>query len=123
MIVIVPDEDLYEQGVFPSRFNDDHKATFTLSKRQSWSPRSHNMLELANQLPAARLLRCELQDEGYDRRGMTFGINRVGKVDKPIKLFLKRALFRTVAVDQTRGDPGALAQLFLAAEKAPQPPA
>ena len=47
MIVIVPDEDLYEQGVYPSRFNGDHKATFTLSKRRSWSPRSYNMLALA----------------------------------------------------------------------------
>jgi SAM-dependent methyltransferase len=117
MIVIVPDEDLYEQGVYPSRFNDDHKATFTLSKRRSWSPRSYNMLDLVNQLPEAKILRCELQDEGYDRRGMTFGIHRVGKVDSPIKLFFKRALFRAVALDQTRGDPGALAQLFLAVEK------
>jgi SAM-dependent methyltransferase len=117
MIVIVPDEDLYEQGVYPSRFNGDHKATFTLSKRRSWSPRSYNMLDLANQLCGARVLRCELQDEGYDRRGMTFGIHRVGKVDKPIKLFLKRSVFRHVALDQTRGEPGALAQLFLAVQK------
>ena len=63
------------------------------------------------------MLRCELQDEGYDRRGMTFGIHRVGKVDKPIKLFFKRTLFRHVALDQTRGEPGALAQLFLAVQK------
>jgi hypothetical protein len=74
---------------------------------------------LAGQLPGARVLRCELQDEGYDRGGLTFGVHRVGKVDKPIKLFLKRALFRRVALDQTRGKPGALAQLFLAVEKAP----
>ena len=117
MIVIVPDEDLYEQGVFPSRFNGDHKATFTLSKRRSWSPRSYNMFALATELPGAKVLRCELQDEGYDRDGLTFGALRTGKVDKPLKLFLKRRLFRRVAVDQTRGDPGALAQLFLAVQK------
>jgi hypothetical protein len=75
------------------------------------------MLDLVNNLPNARVLRCELQDEGYDRRGMTFGVRRVGKVDRPIRLFLKRAVFRSVALDQTRGDPGALAQLFLAVEK------
>ena len=119
MIVIVPDEDLYEQGVYPSRFNGDHKATFTLSKRRSWSPRSYNVLALAGELPGARVLRCELQDEGYDRSGLTFGVHRTGKVDKPIKLFFKRTVFRRVALDQTRGDPGALAQLFLAVEKAP----
>lgn len=117
MIVIVPDEDLYEQGVFPSRFNGDHKATFTVSKRRSWSPRSYNVLELAGQLPDARILRCELQDEAYDRTRMTFGIRRAGKVDKPIKLFLKQRLYRHVALDQTRGEPGALAQVFLAVEK------
>src|SRR5262245_29112787 len=27
MVVVVPDEDLYEQGVFPSTFNRDHKWT------------------------------------------------------------------------------------------------
>ena len=27
LIVVVPDEDLYEQGVFPSTFNPDHKWT------------------------------------------------------------------------------------------------
>lgn len=117
MIVIVPDEDLYEQGVYPSRFNDDHKATFTLAKRQSWSPRSYNILDLVNSLACARILRCELQDKGYDRGGLTFGVHRTGMVDRPIRLFLKRALFRSVALDQTRGEPGALAQLFLAVEK------
>src|SRR5262249_19674846 len=32
LIVTVPDEDLYEQGVFPSTFNRDHKWTFTVLK-------------------------------------------------------------------------------------------
>jgi SAM-dependent methyltransferase len=117
MIVIVPDEDLYEQGVFPSRFNSDHKATFTLAKRRSWSPRSYNMVDLAAQLPGAKVLRCELQDVGYDRRHMTSGVARIGKVDKPLKLMLKRTFFRSVALDQTRGNPGALAQVFLAVQK------
>src|SRR5271163_813277 len=44
---LVPDEDLYEQGVFPSRFNAGHTATFTISKARSWSPASVNVLELA----------------------------------------------------------------------------
>ena len=32
LIIIVPDEDLYEQGVFPSRYNNDHKWTFIINK-------------------------------------------------------------------------------------------
>ena len=73
MIFIVPDEDLYEQGVFPSRFNPDHKATFTISKQQSWSPISINVLDLASSLPNGRLVSLMLQDQGYDRRLMKHG--------------------------------------------------
>jgi len=51
LIVVVPDEDLYEQGAFPSLFNRDHKHTFTLSKHRSWSPRSVNLFELARPCP------------------------------------------------------------------------
>ena len=47
LIITIPDEDLYEQGVWPSRFNGDHKWTFTIHKRGSWSPRSINVLDLA----------------------------------------------------------------------------
>src|SRR5262249_42061658 len=66
LIVIVPDEDLYEQGYFPSLFNSDHKHTFTISKKTSWSPRSHNLLDLARNL-GGELVSLELQDSGYDR--------------------------------------------------------
>jgi len=47
LIITVPDEDLYEKGVWPSRYNVDHKWTFTIHKRKSWSPRSINVLDLA----------------------------------------------------------------------------
>src|SRR5437879_4822462 len=46
LIVIVPDEDMYEQGIFPSTFNTDHKWTFTVFKTSSWSNSSRNLLEL-----------------------------------------------------------------------------
>ena len=68
MIVITPDEDLYEQGYFPSLFNDDHKSTFTLSKERSWSPRSFNLIELFHTLKNAHLIKVQLQDNAYDRR-------------------------------------------------------
>lgn len=47
LVVTVPDEDLYEQGAWPSRRNPDHKWTFTMAKRASWSPRSINVVDLA----------------------------------------------------------------------------
>lgn len=73
LFLIVPDEDLYEQGVFPSRFNPDHKATFTISKRSSWSPVSINLLDLVRGLPDCEIVSIELQDEGYDRQVLRFG--------------------------------------------------
>ena len=50
LVITVPDEDLYEQGVFPSGFNRDHKWTFTLFKQRSWSERSLNLLDLVREL-------------------------------------------------------------------------
>jgi SAM-dependent methyltransferase len=46
IIVSVPDEDLYEQGQWPSTFNSDHKHTFTICKSSSWSPVSVNVVDL-----------------------------------------------------------------------------
>lgn len=73
LIVIVPDEDLYEQGMFPSVFNFDHKHTFTISKHQSWSSKSINMFDLASSLPNGTIERLTLQDHGYDRSKVIWG--------------------------------------------------
>jgi hypothetical protein len=72
--VIVPDEDLYEQGIWPSRFNSDHKWTFTIAKHASWSPVSINLLDLAKSLPDGELVDIRLFDHGYDRRLLSHGI-------------------------------------------------
>lgn len=73
MIITVPDEDLYEQGVFPSRYNGDHKWTFTIHKTHSWSQRSLNLLDLIRDLgPAADVHVLTLLDGGY-RYGMPEG--------------------------------------------------
>ncbi|KAB0672326.1 methyltransferase domain-containing protein [Oryzomonas sagensis] len=76
LFLIVPDEDLYEQGVFPSRFNPDHKATFTISKTKSWSPVSMNILDLALSLPQSQLVGITLHDHGYDRSIQYKGIDK-----------------------------------------------
>lgn len=128
LIVIVPDEDLYEQGVFPSRFNVDHKWTFTLSKRKSWSDKSINVMDLARSLPDATFFRAELQDQEYDR-----SLIRFKKKDVFYARFIRSFRFRILdklnlpqswkdhfsacfyAVDQTQGN--ALAQIQLVAKK------
>jgi|SRR5579859_175502 len=66
LIVLVPDEDLYEQSVWPSKFNSDHKRTFTCSKYRSWSPVSVNVADLLRFLPGHHLISLTLEDSGYD---------------------------------------------------------
>jgi len=133
LYVTVPDEDLYEQGVFPSRFNPDHKATFTVSKTHSWSPLSVNVLDLARSLPGGEVVRVALQDLGYDRRLATFGPRRrpgalmrlvIRVADKLARMRGRRSmalqgwLLRYRAIDQTR-EPDVLCQIQCIVKKLP----
>jgi SAM-dependent methyltransferase len=66
LIVTVPDEDLYEQGQFPSTWNGDHKHTFTIWKSRSWSPQSLSLVTLATGLgPAAEIVLIQKLDDSY----------------------------------------------------------
>ena len=66
LVVTVPDEDLYEQGVFPSTFNRDHKWTFTILKQHSWSSCSLNILDLLQQLSdVCDVRKVAVHDETY----------------------------------------------------------
>ena len=66
VIVLIPDEDLYEQRVFPSTFNLDHKHTYTIHKDRSWSESSINVMDLLAALgPEARVEKVELLAASY----------------------------------------------------------
>jgi SAM-dependent methyltransferase len=66
LVITVPDEALYEQGVFPSTFNRDHKWTFTIFKSKSWSDRSINLLDMVRELgPAAEVVKIEQLSASY----------------------------------------------------------
>lgn len=65
LICLVPDEDLYEQGIFPS-INPDHLHTFTIYKSKSWCSRSINVLTLLEQVSySVQILKIELLDATY----------------------------------------------------------
>lgn len=49
IITTIPDEDLYEQGVWPSNHNPDHKTSWTILKGESWSPASISLIEFLYQ--------------------------------------------------------------------------
>ena len=57
---------MYEQGNWPSKFNADHKWTFTMAKTSSWSPKSVNVVDLAKSLAdRAELERLILHRDFY----------------------------------------------------------
>jgi SAM-dependent methyltransferase len=134
LIVVVPDEDLYEQGAFPSLFNQDHKATFRIAKDHSWSPISYDLRELVGALSHSRLISIERHDAGYDyalKRERVGGWGRFLLRLSDYQRYLLRLLhfecagiqrildhlyFRLGApLDQSRGD--AMAQLQVVAQK------
>jgi SAM-dependent methyltransferase len=131
LVLIVPDEDLYEQGCCPSRFNDDHKQTFTLAKKRSWSPRSHNLFDLCRHLPGGEIVTLHLNDIGYDRRVAGHGPTSQSRLLSRLRRryrrrlergarrwpWLERWLARTVGWDQTQFD--AIAQLEAIVHKVP----
>ena len=129
LFLIVPDEDLYEQGVFPSRFNSDHKATFTIAKKKSWSARSFNVFEMCQALPGARVESLHLNDIAYDRARASHGENAGGMVRRWRRLYdravrrkwisrrenFERQTANVATIDQTSGP--ALAQIEILVRK------
>ena len=86
LICLVPDEDLYEQETFPSKFNPDHKSTFTIHKKKSWSAASRNLIDIivAADVPCS-LMKIELQDLTY-RYGINeqFGKGQIDQTMTPV---------------------------------------
>ena len=68
MIIVVPHEDLYEQGAWPSLFNSDHKATFNLGTRNPNCSVSYDLSALVRDLPDVEIIDAHVQDEGLDYR-------------------------------------------------------
>jgi SAM-dependent methyltransferase len=104
LFLIVPDEDLYEQGFWPSRFNRDHKWTFTIAKRESWSPASLNLLDLLSDLPGAEIVDIRLQDQALRRELLCHGPGSI-RVSDRVRRWIsrrKRGIFgRNGATEET----------------------
>lgn len=132
LILVIPDEDLYEQGYFPSLFNSDHKSTFTLSKNKSWSPNSYNILDLVNSVKNCEILKAELQSDGYNigklhhgvysRKTAVLGIKIMRKISNLFSIIRLRKQVRSLLLDifqlpinQTTDE--AMAQIFLVIKK------
>ena len=134
LVLVVPDEDLYEQGFWPSRFNCDHKASFTIRKKNSWCPASYNLLDMVESLPRAEVISIELQDRHYDYKLKTKHpprpVKELGAAQRTIRKIFRRLLRKTnyyqlienydffkrnIPIDQTLR--GAVAQIQVVAKK------
>jgi len=66
IITTIPDEDLYEQGVWPSTFNPDHKTSWSILKNESWCSEGINLLEFLYQYKMEiEVLKIELVNAGF----------------------------------------------------------
>ena len=66
IITTIPDEDLYEQGEFPSTFNGDHKTSWTILKESTWSSNSINVIEFLYQYKdQIEVLKIELINQAF----------------------------------------------------------
>ncbi len=138
MVIVVPHEDLYEQGFWPSIFNADHKATFRLGGNGSWSSNSYDLWQLVEALSGAMLISASIQDHNYNhaltRKGgqdrpymrkllfqLIRALNKLGALGPVIERQLYGIAFRLgCPVDQTLGS--ALAQIEVIVEKQKSPP-
>ena len=67
MVTVVPHEDLYEQKIWPSfTCGEGHRASFRLQTKESWSPVSFDIYDLARNLPNSSIVSAEIQDLNYD---------------------------------------------------------
>ena len=136
LILIVPDEDLYEQGIWPSLFNWDHKHTFTLKQSKSWRPVSLNIENLVKQLPNSKIISIKIQDTNYNYNlqkkypipllKITFIFHLFQKIIKIIPrsklktllfIFLTKVLRPDLLLPKDQTSDGALAQIEIIAQK------
>jgi SAM-dependent methyltransferase len=135
LVLVVPDKDLYEQGAWPSIFNADHKARFTLGDVSGFAY-TYNIAQLIAELPDARIIGARLRDDGYDYRLQREHVSLWGRALFVLYYYAERILARLGAskaslqrlaralfymgmpVDQTRFS--AIAQIEVIAQKAAQ---
>jgi SAM-dependent methyltransferase len=84
LIFSMPDEDLYEQGVFPSRWNHDHKWTFSIYKTNSWSPVHLNILDMIFKLENLEILKIELIDTNYN-----YSLSNIDQTRNEVEAFIE----------------------------------
>jgi len=68
LVLVVPDEDLYEMRRFKARshYSREHKHSFTIYKKNTWCAYSINILDMIHILSNYTIIKIELVDTNYD---------------------------------------------------------
>ncbi len=66
LIISIPSWEIYEGMVFPSRYNPDHKSTWSMWQKDSPAPIHCRLPEWLKQFTTVKVLRCGLVDTNYD---------------------------------------------------------
>jgi SAM-dependent methyltransferase len=90
-IIVVPDEDLYEQGYWPSKWAGvGHKHTFTIYKNVSWSPVSISLISfIIDFCQEIEPLSLRLIDSEYDYN-LTDTDQTAGKAEAAIEFIFRK---------------------------------
>jgi SAM-dependent methyltransferase len=100
MITVVPHEDFYEQGIWPSFFNDDHKSSFRLDKVKPLSSMSFDVRQLHIQLPNSQLISAEIQAQHLDKNLLMQPGLKPRRLRHPLKLVM--SIFKRVTSPESK---------------------
>ena len=92
IIITLPDEDMFEQGVWPSRYaGKDHITSWTIGKEVSWSPESHSVIEFLKQfLNKVEILKIEKIDHMYHYDAPAMDQTRFPVTECAIEVILRK---------------------------------
>jgi SAM-dependent methyltransferase len=105
LIATIPDEDMYERGIFPSRCSDEHQWTFTMHKPKglSWSHKSINVLEMLGRVSdIAEVERVQvIREFFFDRAPSEYDLTLLPNTECAIEFVLRKRI--VVGRDEHRG--------------------
>ena len=101
LIVTIPEEDLYEQGTWPSNKNLDHKFSFTIWKQNSWAPNSLNVIDLLKSLGnQADIRSIRIEDTGYRFNMPIYDQTLTPIAESAIEFIVRKKLQKDLSLDQ-----------------------
>ena len=66
LIITIPEENLYEHGKWPSRFNGDHKYSFSIHRTSYNMPSSIFVMKMLTRLYNINIKKIELIDDFFN---------------------------------------------------------